>query len=134
MPAGRPPKFHTVEELEAAIADYFETDAYVGEGDSRVFAPTISGLAYHLDMSTESLRRYENGDKFSATIKRAKQKVEIALEQKLHGQNVTGTIFNLKNNFGWKDKIEQEHSGPNGGPIETKTEWVIQPVKPINEA
>ena len=134
MPAGRPLQYETIEELEAAINEYFETDAYVEVGDVRVFAPTISGLAYHLDLSTESLRRYEGREEFSATIKRAKQRVEIALEQKLHGQNVTGTIFNLKNNFGWKDKIEQEHTGRNGGPIETKTEWIIQPVKPINEA
>lgn len=134
MPAGRPLQYETVEDLEAAIEEYFKTDAYVEAGDVKVFAPTISGLAYHLDLATESLRRYEGREEFSATIKRAKQRVEIALEQKLHGQNVTGTIFNLKNNFGWKDKIEQEHTGRNGGPIETRTEWIIQPVKPINEA
>jgi len=30
------------------------------------------------------------------------------LEQKLYGNAVTGVIFNLKNNFGWQDKTEQE--------------------------
>jgi hypothetical protein len=31
----------------------------------------------------------------------------------------TGVIFNLKNNYGWRDKNETEHTGPNGGPIQT---------------
>lgn|SRR3990167_1750905 len=32
------------------------------------------------------------------------------------------------------EKVTNEHTGANGGPIETKTEWVVQPVKPVNEA
>jgi hypothetical protein len=28
----------------------------------------------------------------------------------LYGNTVTGVIFNLKNNFGWKDKNEVEYS------------------------
>ena len=31
--------------------------------------------------------------------------------------NVAGCIFDLKNNFGYKDKQETEISGPGGGPI-----------------
>jgi hypothetical protein len=57
-------------------------------------------------MATETLRDYGTKDEFSATVKRAKQKIEISLEQRLAGNNVTGSIFNLKNNFGWKDKSE----------------------------
>lgn len=36
----------------------------------------------------------------------------------------------------YADKQTFEHSGPNGDPIKTesKVEWTIQPVKPINEA
>jgi len=37
--------------------------------------------------------------------------VEICLEQRLDAAAPVGAIFNLKNNFGWKDKTEQEHSG-----------------------
>jgi hypothetical protein len=117
MPAGRPPKYETPEEMQEIIDAYFEGDAYMGEGDAKVFAPTVSGLALALDMSTEALRNYQDKDEFLATIKKAKQKVEVALEQRLHGQAVTGTIFNLKNNFGWKDKTEQELTGKDGGPI-----------------
>lgn len=37
------------------------------------------------------------------------------------GHNPAVTIFLLKNNHGMKDRVEQELSGPNGGPIETKS-------------
>lgn len=110
-PVGRPPKYKTPEEMQVVIDEYFEGDAYVEIGDeARLYAPTVSGLAFALDMSTEALRNYECKDEFLATVKKAKQKVEVALEQRLHGQAVTGTIFNLKNNFGWKDKQELDHN------------------------
>jgi len=62
-------------------------------------------------MTTECLRNYGTKDEFSATVKTAKQRVEMNLEQRLAGTAVTGSIFSLKNNFGWKDKTEQELSG-----------------------
>jgi hypothetical protein len=105
---GRPLKYKTVGELQAAIEDYFETDAYMGEGDNRMFAPTMSGLAYHLDLSRQGLLDYDGRDGFLDTIKRARNRVAVALEQRLYGNNVTGIIFNLKNNFEWKDKQEVE--------------------------
>ena len=46
---------------------------------------------------------------FFFTIKKAKSKVEDYLEKKLlTGNSATGIIFNLKNNFEWKDKQEVE--------------------------
>ena len=110
-PVGRPPKYTSVEEVEAIIDDYFKTAAFIGEGDSRVYAPTMSGLAYHLDMDRKSLLTYSKSDKFLPTIKKARDKVGIALEQRLYSNNVAGIIFNLKNNFDWKDKKETELSG-----------------------
>jgi hypothetical protein len=68
--------------------------------------PTISGLAYTLDMTTETLRTYALKDEFSATVKKAKQRVEMSLEQRLSSKAVIGSIFSLKNNFNWKDKTE----------------------------
>lgn len=102
---GRRMKYETVEELSARIEDYF------ADCEERALPRTMSGLAYHLEMSTESLRNYGERDLFSAVVRRAKQRVEIYLEQRLDGSSPTGAIFNLKNNFGWKDKTEQEHSG-----------------------
>ncbi|MBT4132293.1 MAG: hypothetical protein HOE44_16420 [Candidatus Marinimicrobia bacterium] len=111
-PVGRPPKYSSVEELETLIEEYFHgDDAFMIVGDGiKVHAPTVSGLAYHLDMSTEALRNYEQKGEFLATIKKAKQRVEIALEKRLGGTAPAGTIFNLKNNFGWKDKQEIDHN------------------------
>jgi hypothetical protein len=141
MPAGRPPKYKTPEEMQRIIDLYFmvcrahqtdqeeKLDSLSPEekqivDDIEDIFPTVSGLAYTLGMSTEALRNYGEKDKFLATVKRAKQRVEMSLEQRLAGQAVTGSIFSLKNNFGWKDKSENEISGPDGKPIETK--WTIE--------
>lgn len=126
MPAGRPPKYETPEEMERIVDLYFlacksrnvekpeivlaglsDEDLQVVEWIDDV-RPTVTGLAYTLGLSRQSLCNYEAKDEFLDTIKRAKQRIERALEQNLYGQAVTGTIFNLKNNFGWKDKTEQD--------------------------
>jgi hypothetical protein len=125
MPAGRPPKYETKEEMQGIIDLYFlacrvnrEDDTKRLDGmpedelliinDIEDVVPTISGLAYTLGMSTEAFRNYEEKNEFLATVKRAKQRVEMSLEQRLAGNAVTGSIFSLKNNFGWKDKTESE--------------------------
>lgn len=114
MPGGRPVKYESKEEVQNIIDDYFETDAFIGEGDSKAFVPTMAGLAYALGLSRQGLLDYSNKEEFFDTIKKAKLKVEISLEQRLAGNAVTGTIFNLKNNFGWKDKTERELTGEDG--------------------
>ena len=114
MPAGRPPKYTTVEEVEEIIEEYFKTDAIVTEGENKHFRPTVSGLAYALNLSRQGLLEYQGKEAFSDTIKRAKQRVHMTLEQKLYGNSVTGLIFNLKNNFGWKDATETTHAGSVG--------------------
>lgn len=107
-PVGRPLAFGDVEELEARIDDYFATSAYMGEGEKRTFAPTMAGLARHLDVDRKTITNYANKEEFFPTIKRARGRVEEFLEQRLYGNTVTGVIFNLKNNFDWKDKQEIE--------------------------
>ena len=53
---------------------------------------------------------YENKSDYSDTIKVAKQRIEkYNAEQLYRTTQVTGIIFNLKNNFDWKDKREVEH-------------------------
>jgi hypothetical protein len=99
---GRPMKYETKESLEKAIKDYFE------DIEARDQSPTMTGLALALDLSRQGLVNYANNEKYFDTIKRAKQKVEAYNEQKLiSGTPATGLIFNLKNNFGWKDTTEQ---------------------------
>ena len=101
MPAGRPLKFETVEELQAKIDLYFETcpkDEW-----------TITGLALALDTYRQTLCNYEEKDEFLDTIKKAKLRVENGYEIDLKKSGRTGTIFALKN-FDWKDKTEQDLS------------------------
>lgn len=77
---------------------------------------TVTGLALALDTSRQTLLEYENevegrekaNPKFADTIKKAKVKIENFNERMLYNPSPVGTIFNLKNNFGWKDKTEQE--------------------------
>ena len=100
---GRPPKFTSAEEMQDAITAYFDKC----EIDKEPL--TISGLAYALDMTTHSLRNYENKDEFFTTVNKAKQLVEMSIERLLiSGGAPAGSIFWLKNNAGWKDKTEQE--------------------------
>lgn len=97
MPAGRPLKFQTVEEIEQ-IADAFFARTPEEEW-------TITGLALELDTTRKTLIDYDNKDEFSNTIKRLKTKVEYAYEKSLRKRGSAGDIFGLKN-FGWRDQSE----------------------------
>lgn len=101
-------KYKTLEELQEAIDKYFREDAMVKMGEHEMFAPTMSGLAYSLGMCRKTLLNYSNKDEFLHTIKDARNRIAAALEQRLYFSNPTGVIFNLKNNFDWKDKQEVE--------------------------
>ena len=75
---------------------------------------TITGLALALGTNRQTLINYQKnlGGEFDTIIKKAKLMVEGYAEQYLYtGRNVAGAIFNLKNNYGWIDKKEIEHSG-----------------------
>lgn len=104
MPAGRPPKYTDPDEMQEVI------DKYFADCDVNDKPYTISGLALALGMSTEALRHYGERDEFVATIKGAKLKCENYLEEALvtRPSGHTGLIFSLKNNYGWKDKTEQD--------------------------
>ena len=100
---GRPNKFKSVEEMQKAIDNYFK------DCDANERPYTISGLAYALDTTRRTLLDYEENDEFSHTIKKAKAKIEQFVEERLFvGNNTAGVIFNLKNNYNWKDKQEIE--------------------------
>ena len=100
---GRPNKFKSVEEMQIAIDNYFK------ECDEKERPYTISGLAYALDTNRQTLLDYQEKDDFSDTIKKAKAKIEQFVEERLFvGNNTAGVIFNLKNNYNWKDKQEIE--------------------------
>jgi hypothetical protein len=72
--------------------------------------PTISGLCVYAGISRSEFRKLEEeGDAIvREEIKKAKTVIEAYLEERLFEGNVVGIIFMLKNNFGWKDKTEQD--------------------------
>ena len=99
---GRPRAFNSVEELESKINDYFE---YCNKENKPY---TMSGLAYYLDVDRKTIVNYTKDEEYFPTIKKARDRVQMQLEENalLNKGNPTFTIFNLKNNFDWKDKIE----------------------------
>lgn len=112
---GRPLAFDSVEELEEKVNEFFTSDdAHIinfKEGqEEKVYAPTMSGLALFLDVDRKTITNYSNKEEYFPTIRKARARIESHLEKKLYGNNVTGLIFNLKNNFDWKDKSEIENT------------------------
>lgn len=108
---GRPLKFETPEQLEAAIQDYFDTQV---KNKSNI---TISGLAYNLGFeSRQSIYDYKEREEFSYILKRATFFVESCYEDKLSGTTPTGAIFALKN-MGWRDKVETGITDKDGNDV-----------------
>jgi len=101
---GRPLKFQSVEELKDKIDKYFKI--------TPIEEQMITGLAAYLDTSRETLCDYQDKDKFSDTIKGAKDRIEFAYEKRGLKVGNAFDIFRLKN-MGWKDKqeVEQNISG-----------------------
>lgn len=96
--------FSTPRALSAAIDAYF---------DSRTPSdrPTVTGLAMVLGLSRRQLVDYAADEDYADIVAMAKARVEAFNENRLYDGNVTGTIFNLKYNFGWEDKRPAEAPG-----------------------
>ncbi|HIU51419.1 MAG TPA: DNA-packaging protein [Candidatus Merdicola faecigallinarum] len=113
MKAGRPKKYTEVEIMQQKIEMYFK------ECEKKNEPYTVTGLCLALDICRDTLAEYAKNSEFSDTIKKAKLKVENYLEKHLiTDSSTTGIIFNLKNNFGWTDKQQLEHSGNINNPFE----------------
>lgn len=99
-------KYEDVEQLQSVIQEYFD---FCDENDKPY---TMSGLAFALGISRQTLINYSKDENYFDTIKNARQLVEMQLEENAlaNKTNSTFTIFNLKNNFNWKDKQEHEIS------------------------
>lgn len=134
--SGRPAKFETVEELQNAIDNYFDScyadrpakdkDGFVVLDDdgkpyierTQIEPITITGLALALNTSRETLMDIENGngpytEEYSDVITRAKLVCQNYAEKQMYtAKSANGPIFALKQ-YGWKDKqeIEQNNSG-----------------------
>ena len=89
-------------EFEKKVKEYFAQDLDYF---------TLGGLAVYLDISHRTLRDYAHRPGYEETMTWAKTQILAQREyQLLSGKgSTTGTIFYLKNTFGWADKRDVRH-------------------------
>ena len=94
------------EEMQAVIDAYFESC------DANDKPYTIPGLARALGFgSRNAINRYLKRPEFKDIISSARLRIEEQrTEQLITQNNPTGKIFDLKNNFGWKDQSEVQQT------------------------
>lgn len=132
-PGGRPLTYKTPEDLRQAIDSYFDMcdphiedrmiESGVNDRGETIFMKrkvmteqkpyTVSGLARHIGLSRQSLLDYQVKDEFLDTILDAKERCHDFAESQLYGRAATGAAFSLKNNWGWKDRQEVDHTTKN---------------------
>ena len=88
---------------------------------------TQEQIAAALGISESTLhKRKQENTEFTAAIKRGKAKgialVTNKLMESIKGGNITGMIFFLKTQAGWKETNIQEHTGSDGKPIQHSVE------------
>jgi hypothetical protein len=106
---GKPALFDNCLDLDAMCQLYFD------DADAKGFPYTVPDLALFLGFSgRQALYDYEHVNKnkhdYAYTIKRAKSRIEAQRVRSLiEGKgHPAGRIFDLKNNFGYKDKQDIE--------------------------
>lgn len=125
--SGRTIKIKSAEELRKKVDSYFNScfkpmldknnrpiydeNGHIIKYQYKPF--TMTGLADSLDISRETLRKYEGRGQFKEIIEKAKRKCEVYAEERLFDKDgVNGAKFNLINNYdGWKEKQENELTG-----------------------
>lgn len=135
---GKPKKFTDIKSLMRSINDYFR------DADTRKAPYTITGLANALDTSRQLLLDIEYGghydSEFSRIISAAKSKIgQYTEEGLLSGKyNAAGCIFTMKNNWGYKDQVENKivEDDSSAKILEANRKRVIEmnPPKQIEEA
>lgn len=89
---------------------------------------SITAFAGEIGVSRETIYAWEREKpEFSDALKIGKAKSALFWERRLQsgdllGPQITATIFALKNRVAdeWRDRVVQEHTGADGGPIKTE--------------
>ena len=133
MGAGRPKKY-TKKGLEKAVGGYFSSicrkvlaldgdggAVYNDVGESiwvteYIRPPTVGGLCLFLGIDRSTWQNYADPKlypEFREITAYARMRLEAYLEEQLltREKNVQGLIFNLQNNYGWREKREVELGG-----------------------
>jgi len=110
---GRPRKFQTPEDLQLVVNNYFaycdSLNPVNDEGRVTINKPyTITGLCDYIGLHKDNWLEYGKRDGYTDIVKNAKQKVETFTVEmaSINKTNPIMAIFNLKNNFGYSDKID----------------------------
>lgn len=105
-PVGRPRLFQSPKAFAAKADEYFATCEN---------KPTLAGLCLFMGFcDKQSFSNYETyGPEFSLTVKKAQMRIELDRHERLIDKNrfTPGVIFDLKNNHGWKDQQDLNHTG-----------------------
>lgn len=130
MAAGRPKKY-TKKSLREAVDRYFRsisrtipardlTGAVVKNDDGEdimvvqfVVPPSISSMCLYLGIDRSTWQNYADPElhpEFRSVTADARARIEAYLEEQLltREKGLQGIIFNLQNNYGWKQKQEVE--------------------------
>ena len=114
MPAGRPTDYKPTycDQAVEHLAEGFSLTSFAGE----------------IGHSRDSIYRWmDEHEEFSDAVKKGRAKGQAKWEQRLAklategGGNATAIIFAMKNLYqdDWREKQQLEHTGKDGGPIET---------------
>jgi len=91
---------------------------------------TDQEIAAFLGVSTRTIERRRKVPKFREVMERGRAKGRMSVRRnlfKLAGNgNLGANIFLAKNLLGYKDVVSNEHSGPEGGPIEMSLADVLR--------
>ena len=130
MAAGRPKKY-TKKGLREAIERYFrsisrtipardDTGGIIRNDDDEeikvvqfVVPPSVTGMCLYLGIDRSTWQNYADAalhPELAGICQGARTRIEAYLEQELltREKGVQGIIFNLQNNYGWKQKQEVE--------------------------
>jgi hypothetical protein len=91
---------------------------------------TDQEIASILDVSTRTIERRRKVQRFREAMERGKAKGRVSVRRNLFrlatSGNLGANIFLAKNLLGYKDVVSNEHSGPEGGPIEMSLADVLR--------
>ncbi len=127
---GRPPAFTSPEQLQMLI------DNYIEDCKKRRVLLTISGLANALDVDRQTILNYSEKDEYFGTINKYRTIIQQQLEEELYSRtrkNVTGILFGLKNNYGWKDAYDFKQNITSKTIMIDVTNHETSDTEPVNE-
>jgi hypothetical protein len=115
MPGGRPTNYN--EDLLTKAKQYLE---HWDDGDDVI--PSIEGLAHYVDRARCTMYAWakdEDKKEFSDTLDKINElQKKVLINKGLKGEFNSNITKLALGNHGMSDKLQQEVSGPDGGPVE----------------